>query len=296
MKNEKIYHIVFPNLNLSFELSPDIISIGNISIKWYGVILAAPFLCAFIYIFYKSNDFGIKTENIYDLTFASAIPAILGARLYYVIFNFSYYSHNLLEIFAIWNGGLAIHGGIIAGVLTVIFFAKKYHLNFLKLLDMAAPSLILAQAIGRWGNFFNGEAHGIATSYSQLKDLWIPEFIIDGMNIGGIYYLPTFYFESLWCLLGFVVLILIKKYKYIKIGATTCIYLMWYSLGRFFIEAWRTDSLMIGGFKVAQIISIALFVAGLIYLIYLSRKGKYENLYNDINEKRVVKKGAKKNV
>ena len=178
----------------------------------------------------------------------------------------------------------------------MIFFAKKCHLNFLKLLDMAIPSLILAQAIGRWGNFFNGEAHGIATTYAELKNLLVPEFIINGMNIGGIYYLPTFYFESLWCLLGFIILLIIRRMKYIKIGATTCIYLMWYSLGRFFIEAWRTDSLMLGGFKVAQIISIILLFVGLGYLIYLSRKGKYENLYNDINAKRIVKKDGKKNV
>ena len=114
--------------------------------------------------------------------------------------------------------------------------------------------------------------------------------------MGGIYYLPTFYFESLWCLLGFIVLLIIRRMKYIKIGTTTCIYLMWYSLGRFFIEAWRTDSLMLGGFKVAQMISVILFITGLVYLIYLSRKGKYENLYNDINEKRVMKKEGKKNV
>ena len=116
------------------------------------------------------------------------------------------------------------------------------------------------------------------------------------MNIGGIYYLPTFYFESLWCLLGFIVLLIIRRFKYIKIGVITCIYLMWYSFGRFFIEAWRTDSLMLGGFKVAQILSLILFGVGLVYLIYLNRKGKYENLYNDINEKRITKKEGKKNV
>ena len=273
-----------------------IIDLGIISIHWYSILLFIAILIGSNLAIKEAKKHGFEEDFMVNLLFLTVIIGIVGARIYYVIFNFDYYQNNLLEIFKVWNGGLAIHGGIIAGVITVIFLAKKYHLNFLKLLDMAAPSLILAQAIGRWGNFFNNEAHGIATTYTNLKNLFVPEFIINGMNIGGIYYLPTFYFESLWCLLGFIVLILIRKYKYIKIGTTTCIYLMWYSIGRFFIEAWRTDSLMLGGFKVAQIISVILFIAGLAYLIYLSRKGKYENLYHDINDKRLVKKERKKNV
>lgn len=265
-------------------------SIFGIDIRWYSLLILIGIVIGVLLLEREAKKFKYPKDLIFNMCFWTIIIGIIGARLYYVLFNFSYYKSNLLEIFAVWNGGLAIHGGLIAGAITVIFFAKKYHLNFLKLLDMAAPSLILAQAIGRWGNFFNGEAHGIATTYTHLQELLVPEFIIKGMNIGGIYYLPTFYFESLWCLLGFIVLLIIRRRKYIKIGATTCIYLMWYSLGRIFIEAWRTDSLMLGGFKVAQIISIILFLTGLVYLIYLSRKGKYENLYNDINEKRVVKK------
>lgn len=274
-------------------MNPVIFTIFGIDIQWYSILILIGIVIGLILLEKEAKKFKYPKDLIFNICFWAIIMGIIGARLYYVIFNFSYYSNNLLEIFAIWNGGLAIHGGIIAGVLTVLFFAKKYHLNFLKLLDMAAPSLILAQAIGRWGNFFNGEAHGIATTYTELKNLLIPEFVIDGMNIGGVYYLPTFYFESLWCLLGFIILLIIRRLKYIKVGATTCIYLMWYSLGRFFIEAWRTDSLMIGGFKVAQIISIILFITGLVYLIYLSRKGKYENLYNDINAGRVIKKEKK---
>ena len=274
-------------------MNPVIFAIFGIDIQWYSILILIGIVIGLILLEKEAKKFKYPKDLIFNICFWAIIMGIIGARLYYVIFNFSYYSNNLLEIFAIWNGGLAIHGGIIAGVLTVLFFAKKYHLNFLKLLDMAAPSLILAQAIGRWGNFFNGEAHGIATTHTELKNLLIPEFVIDGMNIGGVYYLPTFYFESLWCLLGFIILLIIRRLKYIKVGATTCIYLMWYSLGRFFIEAWRTDSLMIGGFKVAQIISIILFITGLVYLIYLSRKGKYENLYNDINAGRVIKKEKK---
>ena len=277
-------------------MDPIMFSIFGIDIYWYSVFILIGIIIGMILLEKEAKKFKYPPDLIFNICFWAIIIGIIGARLYYCLFNFSYYKNNLLEIFAIWNGGLAIHGGLIAGLLTVIFLAKKHHLNFLKLLDMAIPSLILAQAIGRWGNFFNSEAHGIATTYTQLKDLLIPEFIIEGMELGGIYYLPTFYFESLWCLLGFIILLIIRKLKYIKIGATTCIYLMWYSLGRFFIEAWRTGSLMLGGFKVAQIISIIMFITGLTYLIILSRKGKYENLYNDINEKRVVKRGGKKNV
>ena len=274
-------------------MDPIMFSLFGIEIHWYSILILIGIIIGLIILEKEAKKFKYPKELIFNICFWAIIFGIIGARIYYVIFNFSYYQNNLLEIFAIWNGGLAIHGGIIAGVITVIFFAKKYHLNFLKLLDMAAPSLILAQAIGRWGNFFNGEAHGIAVSLSKLQDLLVPNFIIEGMNIGGIYYLPTFYFESLWCLLGFIILIIIRKMKYIKIGATTSIYLMRYSFGRFFIEAWRTDSLMIGGFKVAQIISVMLFITGLVYLIYLSRKGKYEELYNDINAKRIAKKEKK---
>ena len=277
-------------------MDPIMFTIFGIDIHWYSVLILIGIIIGVILLEKEAKRFNYPKDLIFNICFWAIIIGIIGARLYYVLFNFSYYRYNLLEIFAIWNGGLAIHGGLIAGTLTVIFLARKHDLNFLKLIDMAAPSLILSQAIGRWGNFFNGEAHGIATTYTNLKNLYVPEFIIYGMNMGGIYYLPTFYFESLWCLLGFIVLLIIRRMKYIKIGTTTSIYLMWYSLGRFFIEAWRTDSLILGGFKVAQIISVILFTTGLIYLIYLSRKGKYENLYNDINEKRIMKKDGKKHV
>ncbi len=277
-------------------MDPVMFHLFGIDIHWYSILILVGVILGILLVEKEAKKFKYPSDLIFNICFWAIIMGIIGARLYYVIFNFSYYKNNLLEIFAVWNGGLAIHGGLIAGVLTVILFAKRYHLNFLKLLDIAVPSIILAQAIGRWGNFFNSEAHGIATSYTMLKDLWIPEFVIKGMNIGGVYYLPTFYFESLWCLLGFVILIIFRKRKYVKVGATTSLYLMWYSLGRFFIEAWRTDSLMLGGFKVAQVLSALLFITGLVYLIYLSRKGKYENLYHDINGKRVVKKEGKKDV
>jgi len=271
-------------------MNPVMCTLFGIEIKWYSFLILVGMIISIILIEKEAKKFNISKDAIFNMCFYAIIFGILGARIYYVLFNISYYKYNLLEIFAIWNGGLAIHGGLIAGTLTIYLYAKKKNINFLRLLDIAVPAVILAQGIGRWGNFFNSEAHGFATTYSFLKELCVPEFIIKGMHIGGVYYLPTFYFEFLWCLVGFIILIIVRRLKYIKVGATTCIYLMWYSFGRFFIEAWRTDSLMLGGFKVAQLVSIGLFIVALVYLIYLNRKGKYEDLYNDINSGRVTKK------
>lgn len=269
-------------------MNPIMFSLFGIEVRWYSFLILIGMILAILLMEHEAKRFNLNKTTIFDMSFYAIVFGIIGARLYYVLFNISYYRYNLLEIFAVWNGGLAIHGGIIAGVMTIIIYCKKKKLNILKMLDIAAPGVILAQAIGRWGNFFNSEAHGYATTYSHLKDLFIPEFVIKGMKIDGIYYLPTFYIESLWCIIGFMILLILRRRKYIKIGTMTCSYLMWYSLGRFFIESWRTDSLMVGGFKVAQIISVLLFIASLIYLIYVYHKGKYENLYNDINKGRIA--------
>lgn len=269
-------------------MNPVMLTIFGIEIKWYSFLILIGVLLSVFLVRKEAKRFNIPQDDMFDLCFYAIIIGIIGARLYYVLFNIYYYKYHLLEIFQVWNGGLAIHGGIIFGAITIILFAKKKNLNVLRILDIAVPALILAQCIGRWGNFFNSEAHGFATTYNYLTKLHIPTFIIKGMEINNIYYLPTFYFESLWCLLGFIILIIVRRLKYIKIGEITCIYLMWYSFGRFFIESWRTDSLMVGGFKIAQIISIVLFIASFVYIAYIHKKGKYTNLYNDINEGRAI--------
>ena len=151
------------------------------------------------------------------------------------------------------------------------------------LLDLLAPGFAIGQSIGRWGNFFNGEAHGPETTREVLEGIKIiPKFVIDGMNIAGTYYQPTFYYEFLWCLLGFVILLCVRKfYEYLKVGQLTGIYLMWYGIGRFFVESLRTDSLMLKEFKVAQIVSVIMFVVGLIMLILGFKGSKFENRYDD---------------
>ena len=243
-------------------MSDTLISIGGINIKWYSVLILVGALLAFIITIREGKRYNYPKDYIFNMLFWTVIVGVNGARIYYVLFNLNLYT-NFWDIFKVWEGGLAIHGGIIFGFITMLLYCKKYHVRTLRMTDFAVPGLILAQAIGRWGNFFNGEAHGAATTLTHLQSLHLPEFIINGMNIGGIYYQPTFLYESLWCILGFLILLVIRRLKYTKVGQPTAFYLMFYSIGRFFIEGMRTDSLMLGGFKAAQIVSINLFIFGL---------------------------------
>lgn len=262
-------------------MNPVLVSIGPFQIYWYSAIILVGFVIAVVVATLEAKRFNIDKDFIFNLAFWIILFGIVGARLYYVLFNWSSYSGNLVEILKIWNGGLAIHGGIIAGFIVLIVYTKKYKINTWKIMDIAVVSLLIAQAVGRWGNLFNGEAHGAVTTLQHLQSLHIPQFIIDGMYIGGVYYEPTFLYESLWCLLGFVILLFVRRIKYIKIGQLTCLYFMWYGVGRFIIEAMRTDSLMFGGFKMAQVFSAATFVVALVIFMIQSRKGRFEDLYNE---------------
>ena len=146
--------------------------------------------------------------------------------------------------------------------------------------DLIVLPLLLGQAIGRWGNFFNQEAHGGIVTLEYLQKMHIPEFVINGMKIGGVYYEPTFLYESIWCFVGFIMLMIAKRFRYIKIGQLTSLYMIWYGAGRHLIEGKRTDSLMLGNMKVAQIVSIAMFLVGLFIFIYKFRKSRLQELYN----------------
>ena len=261
-------------------MNPEIFKIGPISIRWYSLLILCGILLALYLANKEAKKHDLPKDVIFDAGFWVVIFGILGARLYYVIFNFSLYKNDLIGIFEVWNGGLAIHGGIIAGFITLLAYCKMNKLPLWKLTDIAVPSIIIAQAIGRWGNFFNQEAHGPVTTLENLQRLHIPNFIIKGMNIDGIYYHPTFLYESLWCLLGFIVLLLVRKYyKYLKKGQLTCIYLMWYGVGRLFIESLRTDSLMLGHYKVAQLVSIGSILIGLVCFIFLCFNKLKKGLY-----------------
>lgn len=253
-------------------------------IHWYSIMIVLGLVCAIIV-----SNFEIKRQNINknfftNLIFYVVLFGIIGARLYYVLFNWDYYSVNPIEILKIWHGGLAIHGGIIAGIIVTIIYTKKYKLNTFKMMDIMVVGVIIAQAIGRWGNFFNQEAYGMMTTRETLETFHLPEFIINGMCIDGLYYHPTFLYESLWNLAGFILLLILRRRKYNKIGEITGIYLIWYSIGRIVIEHFRLDSLMLGSFKMAQIMSIILIVVGVTIIIWSRRGLKIDNLYNQKNK------------
>ena len=262
-------------------MNPVLVDLGFIKIYWYSIMIFLGLLVGGTIIMKEAKRNKLSDDFMTNLILFLIVFAVIGARLYYVAFNWSYYSSNLIDIIKIWEGGLAIHGGIIAGLITMYLYCKKYNVSLTRVLDFVCPSLILAQAIGRWGNFFNGEAHGPATTLLALQNKHIPNFIIKGMQVNGIYYEPTFFYESLWCLLGFIIMLIIRRSKKTKIGTLTATYLMWYGAGRFFIEGMRTDSLMLGGFKVAQIVSVIMFIIGLLAIMIISRKDRYEDLYNN---------------
>ena len=270
-------------------MNPVIVSIGNFEIRWYSAILLFAFIIASYLINREAKRFDVDKNFIFNMLFWTLIFGIIGARMYYVIFNWDYYGNNLGEILKIWNGGLAIHGGLISGLLTLIVYTKKYNLRTIRYLDLIVPGLIIGQSIGRWGNFFNNEAHGLATSIEHLERLHIPDFIINGMKINGIYYTPTFFYESILCFIGFLIICIIRRNKYIKVGTPTALYLIIYGIIRFFIERSRTDALMFIGFKMAIIMSLVMIIVGIILIIINSRKGKFEDLYNDKNNKEIIR-------
>ena len=259
------------------------VDLGFVQIYWYSLCILFGMMIGMFLVYRETKRKKISENLITNLVFYTIVVAIIGARLYYVIFNFDYYSKNFLEIFEIWNGGLAIHGAIILGGIFLISYTKKHKMNTLMVLDICSVGLIIGQAIGRWGNFFNQEAYGSVVTLDFLKGLHLPGFIIDGMHINGLYYHPTFLYESLWCIVGFIILLIIRKRKYIKTGQIFGVYCMWYSIGRFFIEGLRTDSLMLGSFKMAQIISIGMFITGLFFFVRRFKSSRFEYLYNDSN-------------
>ena len=259
-----------------------IIEIGFITIHWYSIILFIAILVGSNLAIKEAKRHGYEENFMVNLLFLGVIIGIIGARAYYVIFNFDYYKDNLSEIFKVWNGGLAIHGGIIAGLICIAIICYKKKVNLLKILDFLVIGLILAQAIGRWGNFFNGEAHGPVTTLEHLQSLFLPEFIIDGMYINGNYYIPTFLYESVWCFLGFIIMIILRRKKFMKVGYLTSFYLVWYGIERFLVEGLRTDSLMFFSLKIAQLVSLAMVIIGIILFIYsLKKSDKYEGSENN---------------
>lgn len=244
------------------------INIGPITIYWYSICILLAFCIGF---FLANKEIkkhkSIPKDFLYDYFFMLVPIVILGARFYYVIFEWSSYKDNIIDIFKIWNGGLAIHGGVIAGAIYTYIYTKKKNINPFRFMDIAVPCLVLGQAIGRWGNFFNQEAYGPVVSLDTLKSLPIPKFVIDGMYINGNYHHPTFFYESMTCLLCFIIIMLVRKYyKNLKVGTLCGIYFIIYGIERFLVESLRQDSLMLGSIKVAQLVSVLMFILGIVFI------------------------------
>lgn len=250
-------------------MDPVAITLGPLEIRWYAVFILLGLMLGVYLAVKEAPRKKILQDDIMDFILIAFPLSIIGARIYYVAFSWSDYKDNILSVFAIWNGGIAIYGGLITGAIILYFFTQYRFIKTLDFLDVVVPSVMLAQAIGRWGNFFNQEAYGKAVDSLN----YLPGFIRDQMYIDGAYRQPTFLFESLWNLLGFVVIcILRRRPKLLKQGEITAFYLIWYGCGRLLIEGLRTDSLMFLGIRVSQWLSGILILVGIIMVVLRRRK------------------------
>ena len=270
----------FPNLGIKIQhLSPVAFTLLGREIYWYGIIIGFGVISGLALSYMEAKRTGQNPETYLDFVLYALIFAVIGARLYYVAFEWEDYRNDLWRIFALREGGLAIYGGIIAGVITAYIFTKKRKINFWLFADTAAPSLLLGQMIGRYGNFFNREAFGgyteglFAMRYlkEQVKGVF-PSVFAQSVWVDGLEYVqvhPTFLYESLWNLGIFIILMIVKRKKKFN-GQIFGLYLLGYAVGRFWIEALRVDQLKIGMFAISQILSaILVFVAlGLIWYLF----------------------------
>lgn len=273
--------------------------LGPITIYWYAVFIMSGVALGLFLAIREGKRVGISPEFFYDLVTYGLPISIICARLYYVLFNLNYYLANPGDIIKIWQGGLAIHGGVIGATIFGYIFCKKRKMTFWLVADIAGSSFIIAQAIGRFGNFMNQEAHGGvvpgATLDAQrefLQSLFIPDFIVNNMYINGAYYHPTFLYESLWNVAGFLIIVFIlRKLSGLLIGEIAAFYAIWYSIGRYFIEGMRTDSLMLTeSIRVAQFISIVTIVIVLIAVILRRVMKKDLVFYRSFYQHPVLKK------
>jgi len=249
------------------EPDPIAFSIFGFSIRWYGICIATGMLLGLLTAYVRAPRHEIRQERVVDLTLIALPLGVLGARLYYVIFNWDYYQGDFLAMINIRSGGLAIHGGLLLGILSAVIASLAFGIRPLNLMDLVAPGIALAQSIGRWGNYFNQEAHGGPTDLP-----WA--ILADGQMVH-----PTFLYESLWCFLLFLILLRIDNYSTFH-GQTFLLYGMLYSVERFFVESLRTDSLMLGPFRMAQVMSLTVFILFFIaYLLLRYRKKKRSRMF-----------------
>lgn len=291
--------VEFPGLGLEFTFN-NTVHIGNISIAWYGIIIAFGLLLAVIYGYKHFRKFGVDEDKAFNAILAGIIGGIVGARLYYVIFSWEDYGFDtssfkafmgsIYDIIATWNGGMAIYGGLIGALLAGSITAKICKVKLPPLLDLVGLGFLIGQGIGRWGNFVNVEAFGSNTTLpwgmtgeivSDYLASHQAEFAAAGITVDpSIPVHPCFLYESIWCLLGFVILHFYSKRRRYD-GEIFLLYLAWYGLGRSFIEGLRTDSLMIGSMRVSQLLAILLFISATVVwvCIHVKIRGMHDEAY-----------------
>ena len=258
------------------------LSFGPFTIYWYAIFIVTGITIGFVLADMKARKIGLPKDTITDLLLYGLPISIISARLYYVIFEMDSYISNPISIIKIWEGGLAIHGGLIGAVITGVIYCNKKKLSFWLVADVVAPSIVIGQIIGRWGNFMNQEAYGNIVSRSFLQSLRLPDFIINQMFIDGAYRQPTFLYESLWDVGVLIILILLSRKKKFT-GQIFLTYIMLYSVGRFWIEGLRTDSLMLTpNLRAAQILSVILLVVSTCTYVYF-KNIREENIHGKIN-------------
>lgn len=259
-----INHVSFPMLGLEFEINRVAFSVFGMPVYGYGIIIALGLALAFVYATYQTKKVGISQDDFLNMLIIALPVSIICARLYYVIFSWDYYKNNLTEIFNIRGGGIAIYGAVIGAAMVVLVYCRFKKLKIGKVLDVLAVGLLIGQAVGRWGNFINGEAFGETTALP-----WAMTIVQKGRTIANMAH-PTFFYESLWNAFGVLALVLYNRKKAFE-GETFCGYMVWYGIGRMFIEGLRTDSLFIGSVRVSQLLSLCIVVAGVV-LIAAKRK------------------------
>ncbi|WP_127533461.1 prolipoprotein diacylglyceryl transferase [Paenibacillus kobensis] len=236
-----------PNVH-TLLLNPIALDLGFITIHWYGIILGLAALAGLLLAIQEGKRFGISPDFFMDLLLFGVPSAVIVARLYFVAFKWNEYKNDPLSIFAVWEGGIAIYGALIGAFICGFIYARYKGYSFLRIADICAPSLIAGQLIGRWGNFVNQEAYGGPVEESFLRDtLHLPNWIVNQMNVEGVFHHPTFLYESLWNVVGIIILFIIRRQKFLLAGEQLAAYFIWYAIGRFFIEGLRTDSLAFSG-------------------------------------------------
>lgn len=284
---------------LLLAIDPIAFSIGSLHVRWYGLLIAVGIVLAYFVGQREAVKRGLPEDFLADMLIWAIPISILSARLYYVIMKWEYYGVHPEKIIQIWNGGIAIHGALIGAVITAYIFCRKKGVSFLKVADIAAPSLLIGQIIGRWGNFVNQEAFGGPVSREYLENLMLPNWIIEQMYIEDLatYVHPTFLYESLWNVVGLIILLLLRKANLHR-GEIFFGYMIWYSVGRFYIEGMRTDSLyLIGELRSAQVVSILSIIIALVAIIYRRLKVRPVVRYLDDekkDQKKKMQKGKKK--